>query len=212
MSARFQFREFVLDPARHELRRRDRVLHLPPKAFQLLTLLVEERSRVVSKEEIRRRLWPGRSASESSLARVASELRAALGDEAGQPRFVRTVHRLGYAFVGADADGVPQPRGSSCRLAWDNRRIPLAEGANSIGRARDALVTIDSVRVSRQHARITVTEGRAVLEDLGSKNGTFLGVRRIDAPTQLEDGDDISVGPVRLRFEHVCDFDTTETG
>jgi hypothetical protein len=208
----YQFGDFVFDPARHELRCGARLVHLAPKAFQLLTLLVEERSRVVSKEEIHRRLWPGRTPSESSLARVTSELRAALGDEAGQPRFVRTVHGSGYAFVGTDTDPPPRPKGV-CRLAWGNRRIRLAEGPNTIGRAQNAVVTIDSGRVSRQHARITVTMGRAVLEDLGSKNGTFVGTRRIDAPTELQDGDEIGVGPVCLRFEsRGSDFDTTETG
>ena len=70
-----------------------------------------------------------------------------------------------------------------------------------------------TTRVSRQHARITVAEGRATLEDLGSKNGTFVGDRRIETPIELHDGDEIGVGPLRLRFERRGrDLDTTETG
>ena len=70
-----------------------------------------------------------------------------------------------------------------------------------------------TTRVSRQHARITVAEGRATLEDLGSKNGTFVGDRRIETPIELHDGDEIGVGPLRPRFERRGrDLDTTETG
>jgi DNA-binding winged helix-turn-helix (wHTH) protein len=205
------FGEFALDPERRELFRHDRALHLQPKAFELLALLVEQRSRVVSKDEIRRHLWPGRSAPDSSLARVVSELRATLGDETRRPRIVRTVHSIGYTLLdeGAEPEKRPTKR-PWCRLAWGSRRIALVEGENAIGRASDGLVVIDSTRVSRLHARIVVVDGRATLEDLGSKNGTFVDGRRLEAPLELRDGDEIEVGPARLLFElRGGDLDTT---
>ena len=168
------FGEFVLDSARRELRRRDRAVRISPKALGLLELLIEERSRAVPKDEIRARLWRGTIVSEASLARLATELRAALGDDAREPRFVRTVHGFGYAFSGEVVEEPAPSRASVCRLVWDNRRIPLANGENVVGRASDAAVTIDSTRVSRHHACITVSGSRATLEDLGSKNGTFV--------------------------------------
>src|SRR5262249_37057259 len=115
-----------------------------------------------------------------------------------RPRIVRTVHGVGYTLLETSAEPA---RGPWYRLAWGSRRIALVEGENAIGRASDGLVVIDSSRVSRLHARIVVADGRAVLEDLGSKNGTFVGGHRLEAPRELRDGDEIDVGPVRLLFE-----------
>lgn len=180
--------------------------------MQLLELLVGERARALSKDEIRERLWRDVVVSETSLARVVNEVRAALGDDARQPRFVRTLHGFGYVFVD---QGVAAPSGrrtSGCRLVWGRRRVPLREGENLLGRAPDVAVTIDSTRASRRHARIVVTGDRVTLEDLGSKNGTLLNGRRIDAPTPLRDGDTIEVGPVAMVFERTtANLDTTET-
>jgi pSer/pThr/pTyr-binding forkhead associated (FHA) protein len=61
-------------------------------------------------------------------------------------------------------------------------------------------LTIPSDLVSRQHARIVVSGERAKLEDLGSKNGTLVGGRRIEQGTELADGDEIWIGPARLVF------------
>ena len=130
---------------------------------------------------------------------MASELRAALGDRRGEARFVRTVHGVGYAFVGEITD--PARAVPSCRLVMGDRRIPLAEGEHGLGRAEGAAVTIDSPLVSRRHAKITVAAGRVLVEDLHSKNGTLVKGRRISAPTELRHGDEIGIGPVRLRLE-----------
>jgi Nif-specific regulatory protein len=70
-----------------------------------------------------------------------------------------------------------------------------------LGRADDALVVIASTRVSRYHVRILVSGIQATLEDLGSKNGTFVGGRRIETPTELTEGDEIQVGQVRFLFQ-----------
>jgi pSer/pThr/pTyr-binding forkhead associated (FHA) protein len=56
----------------------------------------------------------------------------------------------------------------------------------------------DSSRVSRHHARIVVSDQEVIVEDMGSKNGTFVGDRRIDEPTSLADGDDLRFGDVRV--------------
>ena len=60
--------------------------------------------------------------------------------------------------------------------------IPLSDGEHVLGRGPDSLVRIGSTKASRDHARIVVEEGRAVLEDLGSKNGTYLDGRRLEQP------------------------------
>lgn len=210
---RLHFGEFVLDSARRELRRSGGIVRISPKALRFLELLIAERSRALSKSEIRQHVWPAVSVSEASFARLAKELRTALDDDAREPRFVRTVHGFGYAFLESVVEEPAPGSPSHFRLVWGNRGIPLVEGENRIGRAGDATVSIDSIRVSRHHARITVSGGEAVLEDLGSKNGTFVGGRRIDRPMGLTHGDEIGVGPALLVFHRgPLDADTTEAG
>ena len=79
--------------------------------------------------------------------------------------------------------------------------MPLvARRKHASGARRKCLITIPSSKVSRRHARIVVSDGRAVLEDLGSRNGTYLGGRRIDAAIELKNGDRIGIGSAQLIF------------
>jgi DNA-binding winged helix-turn-helix (wHTH) protein len=212
---RVGFGEFALDPEAHELTRSGRRVPLTPKAFQLLELLVERRPRAVSKAQIHDSLWPGTHVTEASLARVANEVRKALGDDAREPRYLRTVYGFGYAFVAqaTEQDKAPPARGPlfSCRLIWGKREIPLVEGENVLGRVEDAAVWIDSTKISRRHARILVSGGKATLEDLGSKNGTYLRGKKLSAPAVLSDGDEISVGAVVLVFRSARAAGSTKT-
>jgi DNA-binding winged helix-turn-helix (wHTH) protein len=211
---RLRFGDCRLDTEARELRRGGGRRQLSPKGLQLLELLLEARPRALTKGEIHRRLWPDTFVSDSSLARLASEVRAAIGDDAKHPRLLRTIHRHGYAFSGAVAvdPGEGEPPPASCRLLWGERQIPLHEGENVLGRGSEAAVRIDLGRVSRLHARILVEGRMAVIEDLGSKNGTFHRGRRLEAPAELADGDEIGVGPVMLLFRVAGSNSTTDTG
>jgi hypothetical protein len=136
------------------------------------------------------------------LARLAAEVREAIADPARRPRYLRTVHGFGYAFCGEVVEPLPEsPRARpACRLVWGEREIPLPEGTHIAGRADDAVVKIASPKVSRQHARIVVTPNEATIEDLGSKNGTFVLGVRLENRRVLADGDEILIGPVLLTF------------
>src|SRR6266496_4977436 len=96
-----RFGECVLDSDTRQLSVRGQAVHLSPKAFQFLELLLENRPRAVSKSEIHERLWPGTFVSDGTLASLLVEVRSAIGDSARASRFVRTVHRFGYAFSGS---------------------------------------------------------------------------------------------------------------
>jgi pSer/pThr/pTyr-binding forkhead associated (FHA) protein len=76
----------------------------------------------------------------------------------------------------------------------------LIEGANVVGRAPDATIQLDSPGVSRHHARILVSGVEATLEDVSSKNGTYLDGTRITSPVRLSDGSQIRIGTVLLTF------------
>jgi DNA-binding winged helix-turn-helix (wHTH) protein len=210
------FGDCVLDLERRQLIRADRDVHLTPKALDLLALLVAERPRAVAKAEIHDRLWPGTFVSESNLTTLVTELRAALGDRARSPRYVKTVQRFGYAFSGAAAEvsgrlPAVRRRGRHFTLEWASEEVALRDGENVIGREDDAAVWIRSASVSRRHARIVVSGGQATLEDLGSKNGTFVRGRRVTSPVVLADREEIRVGSVPLRFLAFEISDSTKT-
>jgi len=76
----------------------------------------------------------------------------------------------------------------------------LATKTNLLGRDRDCVVRIEHVSISRHHARVVITGTSAVLEDLGSKNGTWVNGRQIEAPTELADGDEVRLGSVALVY------------
>ena len=208
-----RFGNFVLDPGTRQLRRGAEERHLGPKAFELLELLLLNRPNVLSKERLHDRLWPGTFVSGSTLATVVGEIRAALDDDPGSPRYLRTVHGVGYAFCGEASEEagaaafVPAVR-LSYRLLFEDREITLRPGENLLGRVDEGILWIDSPSVSRRHARIRVEGGQATLEDLGSKNGTFWRGQRISAPVLLSDGDEIRLGKVGLALR-ILPVDTT---
>jgi len=197
--------DWVLDTAVRQVTRGGEAVHLSPKAFELLTILVSERPRAVSKLELQERLWPDTFVSETNLAGLVREGRSALGDSARRPRYIRTVQRFGYAFCGEVSEEherrAPRRRPLiSAGLILGNREIALTPGEHLLGRTHEATVWIDSVGVSRRHARVIVSEAEALVEDLGSKNGTFVNGVRLTRCQLLRDGDEVRLGSVRMRF------------
>jgi DNA-binding winged helix-turn-helix (wHTH) protein len=210
------FGAWQLDIDARQLLRANESVHLSPKAFDLLKLLVECRPRALSKAEIHQAIWPATFVSDGSLAQLVSEIRSAIGDAAHEPKFLRTVHGFGYAFAGEAPDlSAGQPAASASGLTYwlriENRDIQLRDGENVLGRDGNATVRLESLRISRYHARIVLNDQEAILEDLGSKNGTFLHGERIAEPARLGQGDRIRVGPFLLTFLVSPPGSTTET-
>jgi pSer/pThr/pTyr-binding forkhead associated (FHA) protein len=87
----------------------------------------------------------------------------------------------------------------------------LRRGENVLGRSEDASVRIDAPGVSRRHARIVVGDDGAMLEDLASKNGTFVGERLVEEPTALHDGDRLRLGRQLLTFRSAGSAAPTRT-
>jgi len=204
VAVRIRFGPFILDLDTRQLTEDGREVHLAPKAFDLLAALVQDRPVVLSKKVLMERLWPGTFVAEANLSNLVAEIREALVDRARAPLFIRTVHRFGYAFCG-DATPLPVRRGltadrPTCWLEWDKRRFPLSTGTHLIGRDADAAVRLEGSTVSRRHAHVVVTGDRSALDDLGSKNGTFLGGVRVTSPVPLADGDEIHIGSVLVTF------------
>jgi DNA-binding winged helix-turn-helix (wHTH) protein len=210
LNVRLRFGDCLLDTSMRELKRGGETVPLSPKAFRLLEVLAERRPSAVSQDELRTLLWPDTMMGGTTLARLVSEVRTAIGDDGdGSTELIRTVHRFGYAFSGAATDLASAAAGASrtgCAIQWGSQLVPLAPGENIIGRSPDALISVASPKVSRRHARILVTGERATLEDLGSRNGTYVGDQRIIAGVDLKQGDRIGIGPAMLIF-YACSAD-----
>jgi DNA-binding winged helix-turn-helix (wHTH) protein len=209
---RIAFGECVFDSERRLLSRRGNPVHLTPKAFQLLELLLAHRPRVLSRAEISRQLWPETFVSAGSLATLAAEVRHAIVDDARQPRYLRTVHGYGYAFCG-EAEEPPAlvVQFAPYRLVSAHREFVIGTGEWLIGRAPECAVRLDDDTVSRHHAVLRASEEQASIEDLGSKNGCYLRAERLTGPTPLADGDVIHVGSVRLVFRAFTRQTATDT-
>jgi DNA-binding winged helix-turn-helix (wHTH) protein len=204
-ASRFQLGEFTLEIGTRQLLERGQAVHLSSRAFDLLHILVDRRPRVVSKQQLHDLLWPDTFVSEVNLATLVAELRRALRDDAGQPRFIRTVYRHGYAFSGTATDqhsrtGIGLEAAGTHWLVWNAGQAQLSKGENVLGRGRRVAVWLDSPTISRRHAKIVITAASAALEDLGSRNGTYLRGEKVTSPVPLNDGDEIRVGSVVLSY------------
>ena len=202
-----RFADCDLDTDSRQLSRGPDEIHLSPKAFELLKVLVENRPRAVPKQELLERIWPGVFVSDASLARAVSEIRDGIGDHSRSDGFLQTVHGFGYRFASAGVVVLPpstSPReGPACWLVGRDCEFRLGDGEHLVGREPGVSIRLDSPKVSRHHARVTITGREATVADLGSKNGTYVRGTRIEEQTRLVAGDDIQIGPIRLVFRVV---------
>ena len=197
--ADFRLDEWVVIPERNQISRGRMVVRLRPRVMEVLLVLSESSGEVVSKNQLVDAVWPGGFVADNTVTHAVQELRAAFGDDAAAPRYVETVHRRGYRLMPAVEEvagvlGRSTLEGARFVLRGDHREVFLGDGENVIGRAGEAHVLVDSAKVSRRHAQIMVTENGATIEDLGSKNGTFVGSAQIQGRTPLADGDVITIG------------------
>lgn len=194
------FGTFTFDSGARLLVQAGESVHLTSKAIDLLTLLVSRRPEAVAKKEIHQRLWPDTFVSDVSLTTLIFELRTALGESARKPRFIRTVHGFGYAFQGDSGQNATTDEETPFCISYEGREFGLQRGENLLGRSRDCRVRLDSTRVSRRHARITIDGDAALIEDCGSRNGTWVSGERAAGRVRLSDGDDIAIAGHKMLF------------
>jgi DNA-binding winged helix-turn-helix (wHTH) protein len=204
----------VVEVGTRIVRHAGRDIHLPPKAFDLLLMLVHNRPHAVSHEHLHAALWPGVHVSETSLAALVTQLRKALHDSSDGGPVIRTLHRVGYAFVGdvvveADSPGARAP--AFARILWRGASYDVPLTGSILGRDRDAGIQIDADSVSRHHARLQVSGHEVLIEDLGSKNGTWIAGQRITGAVPLTDGMSFLLGTETLRFETIRGGGSTRT-
>ena len=204
---RVSFDRFAFDSERRELLDREQSVHLPPKAYRLLEILIECAPRALSKRDLHETIWPQTFVEEGNLAGLVNDLRAALGDRPRKPRFIRTVHGFGYAFCCSMTVDSPTPRTGT--IVFRGQELPLRDGVNVLGRDASASVQIDDPTVSRNHATITLLGDSATIEDLASKNGTFIDGVQLTGSTPLVEGQAVVLGDARLVFRRTLDSGST---
>ena len=206
------FQDLSFDAASRRVSKGGHEIRLTRKAFDLLAFLIDKRPDAVSKDDIHARLWPETFVAEITLHSLISEIRRAIGDDSSDPQFIRTVHGFGYAFIAVGEAVVAHagPRRVRGWLIRDTERLQVFDGDNLFGRGEADVIELPSTTVSRRHARITVDD-EAWIEDLGSKNGTFVGERQITSPVRLSDGDRVRFGSLLLTFRLARSADATQT-
>lgn len=150
----YRFGRFSLNSDTRQLLADEGEVHLSPKAFALLLLLLEQRSRALSKAELQDRLWPSTFIGETNLATLVAEVRRALDDSAHDSAYVRTVHRFGYRFVAtlAEAPGTPD-RGARMYVRTADQQFTLQVTRTSCARQRAATDRSSAPGINREATR-----------------------------------------------------------
>lgn len=119
---RLQFEDRAIDLAVREISGPGGVRKLEPRAAQVLELLLERSGEVVGRAVLLDRCWPDGGGSDEALSQSVAQLRRALDDDPRRPRFVRTIHKSGYQWIGRPAQAVVHlqetPVARSARLSW----------------------------------------------------------------------------------------------
>jgi len=213
MRERLRFGDFELDVEAYALRRAGDRVKLEKLPMEILIQLASRAGTLVERDVLKQAQWGSTTFVdyEAAINTAIRKIRRALGDNVDAPRFIETVVGKGYRFIAPVARGTREPAAPlpHCWLTRGKRRFVLQPGDNLMGRDPQASLQIDEPPVSRRHARISIESERVVLEDLRSRNGTFLNGRRVETPAALHDGDVIGLGPVVLRFHARADLAST---
>lgn len=138
----FTFGSFILDVDRRELRRNETLVAIEPQVFDVLVHLVRNRDRVVTRDDLLGAIWGGRIVSESTLASRVSAVREAIGDTGREKRWVRTIARRGFRFVGEVAEQVVRELSPAPAHRTEDLAERTVQGAASQPRAVRRQMTI----------------------------------------------------------------------
>lgn len=198
------FGPFSLRPRAVELRRDNIVLTMRPKCFDLLVYLALHPDRLITVTELLEHVWRGVVVNEGTVTRTVAELRFALAEDAEHPKYIETVSRRGYKFIAnvrRQRRGIRSDRSDEMpcfALVHEGQEFPLWDGEHLIGRGPDVAVPLFGPAVSRHHARVIASGESLTLEDLSSRNGTFVNGILAAGSVALYTGDEIRIGDDRL--------------
>ncbi len=211
----FRLGHWLVEPKLGQISCGERTVRVRPRAMELLACLAAAGGDVVSRQQLIDTVWRTSFVSDNVVSQVVTELRQALGDDARRPTYIQNVPRRGYRLVARVTylEGEPVGGGQTSQftLASGLATHALKPGGNLVGRGSSADIRIDLSEVSRSHARIVVEGGTVTIEDLGSKNGTFVNGRRISGLHPLAEGDEVRLGSPAARFRLELTSDAVRT-
>ena len=119
----YRCEDVEIDPSLGCLKRGGLEQHLRQQSFHLLVYMIERRQRLISKEELIEKFWQGAAVTDNAVVQCIKEIRKVLGDDPHEPRFIRTIHKIGYRFI---ANVVEEPAGARGRPPGSSKsRKPL---------------------------------------------------------------------------------------
>ena len=191
----FRFGDFVLDESQRRLLRSGEDISLPPKTFELLLHLLQNRGRVLTKDELLEAVWPDVNVVENTLAQRVREIREALGDGAHGARFIKTVPKVGYQFIAVLDD---EPRNATTPQlisASPEKEVGVRTGyivlfgAGLLAALVALLTTTSQRRTSRMplfdHQLVSDSAGSPRFPSLSPDGSTMAFVDEVDGRSQV---------------------------
>jgi tetratricopeptide (TPR) repeat protein/DNA-binding winged helix-turn-helix (wHTH) protein len=127
----YRVADFEIDASQFSLKRAGQAQHLRQKTFQVLIYLLEQRQRLVTKEELFEQIWTDSAVTDNALDQCLAEIRKTLGDDSRQPRFVKTIPRAGYRFIGS-VEEIRATQAPAPSLISDTRAPEKSESEDAI--------------------------------------------------------------------------------
>src|SRR5277367_2050297 len=197
----YRFGPFELDTAKVELRSGDEVCSVEPQVFALLALLVDNRERLVSKDEIIEKVWDGRVVSEAAVASRIKSARKVLGDDGKTQRFIKTIHRQGFRFV-ADA------KVSRSIVAGQGGGKQAVQSADPASRPSIAVLPFRPIGAAGSYATISDALPHELITELSRLRWLFVTARGSSFRLRGSDADTREIG--RLLDVRYCLSGTVE--
>jgi TolB-like protein len=195
----YRFGDFELDPAAVELRGRGGACNLEPQVFALLTLLIENHDRLVSKDEIIEKVWDGRAVSDAAIASRVRSARQALGDDGQAQRFIKTVHSRGFRFVAEVRAALGSKRSLALQSGEVNDGAHAVPSAGQPDRVSRPSIAVLPFRVSAKEERFAALASALpdeLISELSRLRWLFVTARGSSFRLRLANADFGDIGTV----------------